>query len=360
MNTGAFAEIDLTAVQHNLRQVRKLAPDSRILAMVKANAYGHGIVQIAFTHALEGVDAFGVASFEEALTLQKAAIETPIVITSRFNRAEQLSLCDTHPVMVVVYQPYQVAIIENTPLRQPLSVWLKLETGMNRLGLLPEQFVDAWQRLQRVPWVKKPLILMSHFACADEPGHPLTDQQIKVFKELTLQLPGPKSMANSAAICSRPDTAYDWVRPGIMLYGTSPFKNKTALELDLKPVMTFKTTLISIKFARKGETVGYGVTQTCPQDMLLGVGAVGYGDGYPRHARTGTPVLLNDKRCSVLGRVSMDMVTLDLRGAPDAKIGDVITLWGKGLPAEEIAMYSDSITYELFCGVTSRVEFIYQ
>ncbi len=358
MSNSVQAEIDLAAVRNNLRQVRKLAPTSRILAMVKADAYGHGMVRVAATHALEGADAFGVASFEEAMVLRSAGINEPIVIMSRFDRAEQLSLCGPNNFAVVVHQPYQVKIIENNPLKQPLCIWLKLEIGMNRLGLLPEQFVDAWQRLQKISWVKKPLILMSHFACADEPEHPLTNQQIKVFKELTDHLPGPKSLSNSAAICSRPEVAYDWVRPGIMLYGASPIKNKTASELGLEPVMTFKSRLISIKPTRKGETVGYGATQKCPEDILLGVAAVGYGDGYPRHACTGTPVLVNGKRCRLFGRVSMDMIALDLRATPDAKVGDSVILWGKGLPAEEIADSAETITYELFCHVNRRVEFI--
>lgn len=350
------AHIDLSALRHNLGRVRSIVSDRPILAMVKADAYGHGMVRIA--QALDGVDAFGVAAIEEAIILREAGISQPLTVMSRFDRAEQAPLCSRYHLAVVVHQLYQVDILEASPLSEPIMVWLKLETGMNRLGLLPEQFVEAWQRLQKLPWVSKPIGLMTHFACADDREHPLTAQQMRVFQQITADFPGPKSLANSAAILSRPEALHDWVRPGIMLYGASPLMGKTAAELNLQPVMTLSSYLIAVRMARRGESIGYGATQQCPADMPLGVVAIGYGDGYPRHARNGTPVLVNGRECPLIGRVSMDMIAVDLRAVPAAKAGDPVVLWGKGLPAERIAACAETITYELFCHVSKRVEFI--
>ncbi len=356
MTGKACAQINLHALQHNLQQVRSLVGDRHILAMVKADAYGHGMVRVA--NALAQVDAFGVAAIEEAIILREAQISQPVIIMSRFDHVDQVPLCLRYQLAVVVHQPYQVEILERSCLSEPVMVWLKLETGMHRLGLLPEQFLDAWQRLQRLPWIKKPLGLMTHLACADDPHHSLTSEQIHLFQQLTADFPGPKSVANSAAILSRQDALYDWVRPGIMLYGASPFANKTGAELGLRPVMTLTSHLNAVRWAKRGDYVGYGAIQQCPADMPIGVVAIGYGDGYPRHARSGTPVLVNGQICPLIGRVSMDMITVDLRAAPHAQVGDQVILWGEGLPAEYIATCAETIAYELFCHVTKRVEFI--
>jgi alanine racemase len=349
------AQINLSALHHNYLKVRSFAPQSKVLAMVKANAYGHGLVRIA--KALAGVDGFGVAAFEEAVALREAGVNQPIFILSRFYHSDQVALCLKYQLGVVVHQPYQVAILEQAHLPAPVMVWLKLETGMHRLGLSPDQFIDAWQRLQRLNGIQKPIGLMTHLACADVPDHSLNNEQIRLFQKLTETFQAPKSVANSAAIISRPDVLYDWVRPGIMLYGASPLENQTAEQLGLKPVMTLTSHLIAVRAVKRGDSVGYGATQQCPEDMLLGVVAVGYGDGYPRHARPGTPVLINGQQCPIIGRVSMDMITVDLRNAPQAKVGDPVILWGEGLPAEQIATNSGAISYELFCQVTRRVKF---
>ncbi|MBS0351087.1 MAG: alanine racemase [Proteobacteria bacterium] len=355
MNGEVCAQINLSALHHNFLTVRSLAPHSKILAMVKADAYGHGLIRIA--KALSEADGFGVAAIEEAISLREAGISQPIFIMSRFDHSDQVALCLKHQLTVVIHQPYQIEILERAHLSAAITVWLKLETGMHRLGLLPDQLIDAWQRLQRIDWIQKPIGLMTHLACADTPKHLLNTEQIQLFEKLTKEFPGPKSVANSAAIFSNCGSLYDWVRPGIMLYGASPLLNQTAEQLGLKPVMTLTSHLNAVRFAKKGDWVGYGATQQCPEDMLLGVVAAGYGDGYPRHARSGTPVLIQGQRCPLMGRVSMDMITVDLGHAPNAKVGDPVVLWGEGLPAEQIATYADTIAYELFCHVTRRVKF---
>lgn len=357
MNSPVSAVIDLSALRHNIDRVRAITGNRKILAMVKANAYGHGAVRVSA--ALKNrVDAFGVASFEEAAELRRANISEPIIVMSRFWNAEQMAYCSEYRIGVVINQLYQIDILEKNPQPAPFLVWLKLETGMHRLGLSREGFQQAWLRLQKLPWVQKPVGLMTHFACADNPSDPLTGEQIHCFAELTRDFPGPKSMANSAAILSCPPALADWVRPGIMLYGSSPFHNKTAAECGLRSVMSLSAPLIAIRKLKKGESIGYGATWRCEQDMLMGVVAIGYGDGYPRHAPNGTPVLINGKMCHLAGRVSMDMITVDLHQMNNAKIGDRALLWGAELPVDQIAALSQTISYELFCKVTRRVEFI--
>jgi alanine racemase len=350
------AHIDLSALRHNFQQVRAIAGPRHILAMVKADGYGHGMVRTA--QALTEADAFGVAAVEEAITLRESHITQPIVIMSRFDQVDQVPLCLHHHLAVVIHQPYQVEILERVALPKPITVWLKLETGMHRLGLLPDQFVDAWQRLQRLAWVAKPIGLMTHLACADDRNHPLTAQQIKTFEQLTEHFPGPKSLANSAAILSRSEALGDWVRPGIMLYGASPFPNTDGEQFGLRPVMTLTAHLNAVRMAQRGDYVGYGAIWQCPEAMPIGIVAIGYGDGYPRHAANGTPVLINGRYCPLIGRVSMDMIAVDLRAHPTAQVGELVTLWGKGLPAERVAASAQTISYELFCHVTRRVEFM--
>lgn len=356
MSSKTCAYIDLSALRHNLQQVRRRVDSRPIIAMVKADGYGHGMVRVA--KALHETDAFGVASIEEAITLREAQISQPVFIMSRFCQADQLPLCLRYQLIVIVHQPYQVELLERADLPEPITVWLKLETGMQRLGLLPGQFLDSWQRLQRLPWVNKPIGLMTHLACADEPNHALTTQQLQLFQQLTTDFPGPKSIANSAAILSYPKALGDWVRPGIMLYGAAPFANQTGEQFNLRPVMTLASYLNAVRMGKQGDWVGYGATWQCPEDMPIGIVAIGYGDAYPRHARNGTPVLVNGIECPLIGRVSMDMIAVDLRAAPRTKVGDTVVLWGQGLPAERVAACAETITYELFCHVTPRVEFI--
>jgi alanine racemase len=349
------ASVDLAALRHNFARVREIAGSRSILVMVKADGYGHGIVRTA--QALSEAEALGVAAFEEGITLRQAGITQPIVIMSRFSQADQIALASRYQFALVLNQPYQIELLENARLSAPITVWLKLETGMHRLGLAPEQFLDAWQRLKRLSWIQQPIGAMMHFACADAPAHPLNAEQEKTFKKLTADFPGPKSMANSAAILSRPDALADWVRPGIMLYGASPFRHQTGDQCRLRPVMTLTSRLIAVRTLEAGDCIGYSATWVCPEKMPVGVVEIGYGDGYPRHARNGTPVLVNGTICPLIGRVSMDMIVVDLRKAKNPQVNDPVTLWGEGLPVERVADYAETISYELFCKVTRRVEF---
>ena len=328
------------------------APGRRVAAAVKAEGYGHGLVRVARTL---DADAFAVACIEEALTLREAGIDRPILLLEGVFEAAELPLCARHGLDIAVHHPEQVLMLERARLDRPLRVWLKLDTGMHRLGLEPETTPAVFKRMRNCPAVAVAIGLMSHLARADERDRDDTRQQWRVFEAATAGLPGERSLANSAAILGWPGTHFDWVRPGIMLYGASPFVDSLAPAEDLRPVMTLRTRLIAINRLRRGEPVGYGGTWICPEDMDVGVAAIGYGDGYPRHAPSGTPVLVNGRAAALVGRVSMDMITLDLRQHPEARIGDPVVLWGEGLPVERIAQAAGTISYTLLCGVTARV-----
>ncbi len=357
MTYTTTAHIDVNALQHNLQRVRQYAPHSKVLAMVKSNGYGHGAITAA--NALQQADALGVARIGEAITLRKAGITTPIVLMEGFFTADELPLLIEYQLDTVVHHMPQVEMLLHADLAQPLRVWLKLETGMHRLGLPADAFLAAWQQLHAHPLVSD-IILMTHFACAEESDHTFTRQQLDTFTHITRDLPGARSLANSAAIVAHPQAHTDWVRPGIMLYGISPFADKTGLDLDLQPVMTLSSRLLAVHAMKAGDAIGYNRTFVCPEDMPVGVITTGYGDGYPRYIpATGTPVLINGHRTQIIGRVSMDMMTIDLRHIPTPQLGDPITLWGTGLPIEYIAHAAQTNSYELVCGVTSRTEYTY-
>ncbi len=358
MSYTTTAHINLNALQHNLHRVRAYAPHSRVLAMVKANGYGHGAVAVA--KALQEADALGVARIYEALALRKAGITQPIVLMEGFFEAWELPLIVEHGFEIVIHQMPQVQALLQANITTPIRVWLKLETGMHRLGLPPAEFLAAWQQLHDSKNVAADIVLMTHLACAEEIAEPHTVNQIQCFNDITHDLPGPRSIANSAAIVAWPAARTEWVRPGIMLYGVSPFADKTAAELGLKPVMTLSSRLLAIHLLNRGDAMGYNRTFICPEDMPVGLVAVGYGDGYPRYIPVeGTPILMNGHRTQIIGRVSMDMLYIDLRGLPLPQLGDPIVLWGESLPIEEIAYAAKTNSYELLCGVTSRVEFVF-
>lgn len=349
----ATATVHLAALQHNLACVKKLAKGAAVQVMVKANAYGHGLLVVA--NALSQADAFGVATLEEALELRKNGIVKPIVLMAGFFDPEELPLILQHDLTIVIHEFYQLQMLEQARPNKPISIWLKVDSGMHRLGFPPHEIAALYSRLSQQPWIKKPFGWMTHLADADNPANNTTLAQLACFTNTVGHLPGAKSIANSAAIVSWPQTHADWVRPGIMLYGVSPLIDDMGSHLGLKPVMTLSTQLIAIHSLKCGDAVGYGGTWVCPQDMPVGVAAIGYGDGYPRHAQNGTPVLVNGYPCQLAGRVSMDMITIDLRNAPTAKIGDRVTLWGENLPIEYVARKAQTIPYELFCNLTSRV-----
>ncbi|HSW93327.1 MAG TPA: alanine racemase [Gammaproteobacteria bacterium] len=345
--------INLSALRNNVEQIRRLAPHSAIMAMVKSNAYGHGITRIA--SALPDIDALGVACCEEGLMLRAAGIKNPIVLMEGLFAASELDKAIENDFTLVVHDESQIDMLEKYTRPAALFVWLKIDTGLHRLGVSPEDVERLHARLMHCPLVKKPVGLMTHFAESDSPDETPTLRQIDVFNRATRSLQGPRSLTNSAGIIAWPSAHAEWVRPGIMLYGASPFAKDTGQKYQLQPVMTLTSELIAIHSLTKGSRVGYGGTWVCPEDMRLGVVGVGYGDGYPRHAQNGTPVLVNGRPCSLAGRVSMDMITVDLRSQPDAKPGDPVLLWGDGLPVEMIAECSGTTGYELLTRITQRV-----
>lgn len=351
---SATATIDLSALVYNFNAIKQMAPKSKILAVLKANAYGHGLERIA--KALPQADAFGVARIDEALALRAGGVVKPLVLLEGFFTGDDLAVLAVNNLQTIVHNEQQLQAIEKAKLDRPLKVWLKIDTGMHRLGIYPEQFNAFYQRLKQCPNVQNDIVIMSHLGCADDRTNATTEQQLAVFEALSSTLADEKSMANSAGILAWPNSHYHWIRPGLMLYGISPLLPNDASVSPVKPVMTLQASLIAIKAIRANETVGYGGNWQSTSDTTLGIIAIGYGDGYPRHAPNGTPVLLNGRRVPLVGRVSMDMITVDLGPAPKDQVGDVATLWGKELTVAEIATYATTIPYELLCNISRRVQ----
>lgn len=352
MRSRVQVTISATALRHNLARVREFAPGCRVMAAVKADGYGHGILRVAT--ALQGVDAFAVATLDEALTLRLNGINTPICLLEGFRNADELQQAKAHQFMVVLHSEYQLQLLQQLPLEDEISVWIKVDTGMHRLGFAPAAARDVRQQLQCRTGVRF-VGWMTHLANADDPQDEMTVRQLRCFEQATQGQSGVRAIANSAGIVGWPASHSDWVRPGLMLYGASPMVGTEASAYHLRPVMTLSAQLMAINHIPQGDCVGYGGSWSAPEDMAIGVVAIGYGDGYPRHAPSGTPVLLNGQLLPLVGRVSMDMITIDLRGQPEARVGDRVTLWGDGLPIERIAQAAGTIPYELFCKVTARV-----
>lgn len=354
MTRPTRAVVDAQALRHNFAEVRRRAPGARVMAIVKANGYGHGLVWVAKTLA-DSAAGFGVASVDEGLVLREAGIKSPVCLLEGFFETSELPLLVEHCLSPTLHDESQVRALETAKLKRPLSVWVKIDTGMHRLGFPPERFASVLARLRETPNVGE-VRVMSHFSNADDPQRRAdTQAQIELFGR-TVDASGlERSLANSAGIVAWSASHFDWVRPGIMLYGGDPQTGTSAKDFNLRPVMALKTSLIAIAQRRKGDPVGYGPDYRCPADMSVGVAAIGYGDGYPRRMPAGTPVLLNGKRVPIIGRVSMDMVTLDLSSQPQAAVGDPVVLWGEGLPADEVAARAGTISYELFCHVAKRI-----
>lgn len=349
---AATIVIDLAALRHNLSEVRRRVGRSKIVAVVKADAYGHRAVLCL--PALAEVDRLAVASIEEALALRVAGAKQPILLLEGVFEAEELPLCARHDFEIVVHEPGQIEMLARARLKRRLTAWLKVDSGMGRLGFRPEAARAAWRRLADCPAVSPHSIrLMSHFARADEPTETETRHQLMRFK--ALDLPGERSLANSAGVIFWPESHADWVRPGIMLYGVSPAANRYGAEEGLKPVMTLTTRLIAVKDVEPGEPVGYGGNWRAEAARRIGIAAIGYADGYPRHAPSGTAVLVAGKQAKLAGRVSMDMIAIELGAGSEAKVGDPVVLWGDGLPVEVVARAAGTIAYELLCRVSARV-----
>ncbi len=326
------------------------------MAICKANGYGHGLVEVAKT--LTTADAFGVARIQEAYALRQGGINHPIVLLEGFFEEADLPKLVTDKIETVIHCEEQLIAIEESNLAAPLKVWLKIDTGMSRVGILPEQVAQFYQRLKASPNVASNITLMSHFACADDLSSDMTAHQLDLFHRIEQAYPAPSSLANSAAIINYPSTHKDVIRPGLILYGATPSIEHDK-SLGLKPVMTLKSRLIAVKKIHAQSTVGYGATWKSKHDTIIGIVAIGYGDGYPRHAKTGTPVLVNGRRVPLIGRVSMDMLTVDLGAKAEERNGDEVILWGDDLPVEEIALNAETIAYELLCGLTARVKLTY-
>ncbi len=346
--------IDTGALRHNLEVIRRLAPQSRVMAVIKANAYGHGLIAVART--LDGADAFAVARVSEGVALREAGITTPIVLLEGVLNREQLDASSAGDFELVVHAPEQIELLRQAAPGLKFKIWLKLDSGMNRLGFKGPDFHSAHAALSAVPTVKGPINLITHLACADAPELPATAEQLMVFAAATRSLAGERSIESSAALLGFPDSQADWVRPGLLLYGISPFKRSTGADHGLRPVMTLRSQIIAVKDLIVGDQVGYGGDWTATRPTRLAIAAIGYGDGYPRGASSGTPVLVNGEHAALAGRVSMDMIAIDVTDLEQpAKVGDPVVLWGEGLPVEEVAIWAETIPYTLTCGINQRV-----
>jgi len=345
------ATISAAALAHNLGVARAHAVDSRIWAVLKANAYGHGLLRAA--KAMAAADGFAILDFVEALRLRSTGFEQPILMLEGFFKTEDIELLLRHRLMPVIHNIEQVEMLEKTPFEGKLDVYLKVNSGMNRLGFSVDNLRLAWNALNAHAGIGS-ITLMTHFADAD--GEAGVAEQLKWFDELAQPFEAPRSLANSAALLRFPDeTRADWVRPGILLYGCSPFAFKSAAEIGLKPAMTLSSEIIGVQHLQAGERVGYGQTYEAGQEMTIGVVACGYADGYPRHAPTGTPVLVAGQRTHTVGRVSMDMLCVDISDIPEAYVGTPVTLWGEGLSCDEVAASAGTVSYQLLCALSSRV-----
>ena len=345
------ATVSASALAHNFMVAKAYAGGAKLWAVLKANAYGHGLERAA--RALGAADGFAVLDLQEAARLRVAGVTKPILLLEGFFKPADLPLLAKYRLTPVIHNPEQVEMLRVVSLPGEIDVYLKVNSGMNRLGFNLESLRPAYNAIRMHAQVKN-LTLMTHFADAD--GASGVKAQLDWFAELTRDFQTPRSLANSAALIRFPDeTRADWVRPGIMLYGCSPFADKSAESLGLKPAMTLTSEIIATQHLQPGEKVGYGFAYEAAGEITIGIVACGYADGYPRHAPVGTPVLVNGKRARIVGRVSMDMLSVDITDIPEAYIGSPVTLWGEGLPAEEVAAAAGTLSYELLCGLAARV-----
>lgn len=347
------AVIDTGALRTNLGAVRARARGSKVMAIVKANAYGHGLVMTAV--GLAGADAFGVARLEEGIQLREAGITQAVVLLEGVFSAEQLLEAAIHRFGIVVHDPLQIALLAAFTGSYRFTAWLKVDTGMNRLGFRPEEAPAAMAQLAALRTPLEELRLLTHLARADEPDSDATAQQLRRFAALTAGRPFATSIGNSAGIFGWPDAAGDWVRPGLALYGVSPLPGHSGESLGLKPVMRLESAVIGLRRVPRGEQVGYAGAWTARRDSSIAIVAGGYGDGLLRSLKEGSPVLIEGRRAPLVGRVSMDMIAVDVTDLPGVRVGTGCVLWGPGLPVEEVAAAAGTVAYEMLCGVRQRV-----
>lgn len=344
------ATIDLGALQHNLHQVRRHAGSSAVLAVIKADAYGHGALRVA--HALAAADGFALLELDAAARLRESGYKQRIVLLEGVFEVADLHVADNLGLALVIHNHQQLRLLDFARTGTQFDVFLKINTGMNRLGFTPHAAGRVLDQLKAHRAVRQ-LVLMAHFASADEARG--VAWQMKVFNDVAAGRNLPISLANSAALLRYPETCGDWVRPGIVLYGCSPFADVSADQLGLKPVMTLTSEIIAVQELAAGARIGYGGVFEAEHAMRVGIVACGYADGYPRHAPTGTPTLVGGRRTRTLGRVAMDMLCVDLSGFPEASVGTPVTLWGQGLSADEVAFCAGTVSYELLCALSPRV-----
>jgi alanine racemase len=349
------ARINLAALQHNFSIVKQHAPDSRVMSVIKANAYGHDMATVAT--ALHESDAYAVARLKEGIDLREQGVHHPIVVLEGVHAEQDFRLAAAFELSPVIHHLSQIDTLNHIQLNTPLSfVWLMVDSGMHRLGISPEHVVSALDALKDNMNIDGEVQLMSHFANADWIGDKRNGRQLGVMTQLGEQTGLALCLANSAAVLSLPDSHQDWVRPGLMLYGISPFEDKTAFDLNLKPVMKLVSQLIGVYDIAAGEQVGYGGTWTADSPTRVGVVSIGYGDGYNRHLSNQAEVLINQQRVPVIGRVSMDTICVNLNDIPEAQIGDEVILWGdEKLPVERVAAWANTIAYELVTCMTDRL-----
>lgn len=350
-----YLYIDAVALAHNVARVRQYAPLQRVIAMVKANAYGCGVTWVA--PILEPlVDAFGVACLEEARILrQLCPLKECILFQGIFSPDELATVVDLQ-LTAVIHNKEQLLWFTQNALSASLKVWVKIDTGMHRLGFSPVELATVLDTLERCAWINKEIGIMTHLACADQPQHFLVTQQLATWHKLVSKHQDKVlSMANSASILGLPQTHIGVIRPGIMIYGVSPFEDNIGKDFGLRPVMNFISQITTIHHYAAGETIGYGATWQCDRPSIIAIVPVGYGDGYPRHVSHHASIWINGCYAPIVGRVSMDMMTVDITDCPDAKVGDRVELWGRNVPIETVAKHAHTIAYELMCQVSQRV-----
>lgn len=349
MSRPTLARIDLGALRHNFRIIRDRVAPARTWAVIKANGYGHGLVPVA--RALHEADGLAVSCLEEAIQLREAGIRQPVLLLEGLFAGDEMRVAYEAGLELVVHALESLALLESMPLPWP-RLWIKVDTGMNRLGFRPDEWPTLYERIRRLS-VAIPG-LMTHLASADQPANPRVREQLSLFRRVSHDHPGPLSVANSAAVLQYPECHADWVRPGLLLFGVSPIPGSRVDSLGLKPVMTLASAILAVKQVRTGDRVGYGGVFEARHDGWIAIAAVGYGDGYPYHAPSGTPVWVGGRILPLAGRVSMDMIAIDT-GADPVSIGDPVILWGRELPVEDVARHAGTIPYELLCGVAQRV-----
>jgi alanine racemase len=347
------ATIDLSALRHNLGVVRRHAPRSHVFAVLKANAYGHGLLRGA--RAFASAEGFAVVELEAAVRLREAGYRHKIALLEGAFEASELAVLNEYGLMPAIHTFEQIEMLSAAPAEAKFDVLLKVNTGMNRLGFQPRDFAEALARLQSSACVSG-ITLLTHFANADVDAG--IAEPLRIFERLAGNINLPRSLANSAAVFRYPQAHADWIRPGIALYGCSPFPESVGADLDLRPAMTLASELISVRELAPGDAVGYGSTYVASRRMRIGVVACGYADGYPRHAPSGTPVLVNGRLAATVGRVSMDMLCVDVSDIEEARVGARVVLWGEGNPVEKAADAAGTVGYELLCALAPRVRSI--